>query len=33
MEYIYSAMLLHSAGKKVTAENLKKVQMMLELKH
>ena len=25
MEYIYSAMLLHSAGKKVTAENLKKV--------
>lgn len=25
MEYIYSAMLLHSAGKKITAENLKKV--------
>lgn len=25
MEYIYSAMLLHSAGKEVTAENLKKV--------
>lgn len=25
MEYVYSAMLLHSAGKKITAENLKKV--------
>ena len=25
MEYIYSAMLLHSAGKKITAENVKKV--------
>jgi len=25
MEYIYSAMLLHSAGKKVTEENVKKV--------
>jgi len=25
MEYIYSAMLLHSAGKKVTDENVKKV--------
>jgi large subunit ribosomal protein L12 len=25
MEYVYSAMLLHSAGKKITAENIKKV--------
>ena len=25
MEYIYSAMLLHSAGKKITEENVKKV--------
>jgi len=25
MEYIYSAMLLHAAGKKITAENVKKV--------
>ena len=25
MEYIYSAMLLHSAGKKITDENIKKV--------
>ncbi len=25
MEYIYSAMLLHSAGKKITEENIKKV--------
>ena len=25
MEYIYSAMLLHSAGKKITGENVKKV--------
>jgi len=25
MEYIYSAMLLHSAGKKITDENVKKV--------
>lgn len=25
MEYVYSAMLLHAAGKKVTAENVKKV--------
>jgi large subunit ribosomal protein L12 len=25
MEYVYSAMLLHSAGKKVTPENIKKV--------
>jgi large subunit ribosomal protein L12 len=25
MEYVYSAMLLHSAGKKITADNLKKV--------
>ena len=25
MEYIYSAMLLHSAGKKISEENLKKV--------
>ena len=25
MEYIYSAMLLHSAGKKITSENIKKV--------
>jgi len=25
MEYIYSAMLLHSAGQKITEENLKKV--------
>ena len=25
MEYIYSAMLLHSAGKKLTEENIKKV--------
>ena len=25
MEYVYSAMLLHSAGKKITEENIKKV--------
>ena len=25
MEYVYSAMLLHSAGKKITEENVKKV--------
>jgi large subunit ribosomal protein L12 len=25
MEYVYSAMLLHSAGKKITDENIKKV--------
>ena len=25
MEYIYSAMLLHSAGKKISEENLKKI--------
>ena len=25
MEYIYSAMLLHSAGKEITTENIKKV--------
>ena len=25
MEYIYSAMLLHSAGKKITEESIKKV--------
>jgi large subunit ribosomal protein L12 len=25
MEYIYSAMLLHSAGKKITEDNIKKV--------
>ena len=25
MEYIYSAMLLHSAGKKITEENVKKI--------
>jgi large subunit ribosomal protein L12 len=25
MEYIYGAMLLHSAGKKITGENMKKV--------
>lgn len=25
MEYVYSAMLLHSAGKKITVENVKKV--------
>ena len=25
MEYIYSAMLLHAAGKKITDENIKKV--------
>ena len=25
MEYVYSAMLLHSAGKKITEENVKKI--------
>ena len=28
MEYIYSAMLLHVAGKKITDENLRKDLMM-----